>query len=177
MFFCGIDVAKRRHVVILMDEAGQVRKFGLHLILANQSIAQLDERLQTALGNAQTIVAFRISRADAEAMARVLGEVDTQEIKHDGTNTHPLYSPLSEQWEEFVQFLTKQPVRQAVVKTADDRLAVIWPEMVKDGSCTPDQLEKIIVSSLQQHGNPFDTVFKDLVVQTPTRIDNPVFST
>jgi len=43
----------------------QVRKFGLHLILANQSIAQLSEGLQTTLGNAQTIISFRISRADA----------------------------------------------------------------------------------------------------------------
>ena len=51
----------------------QVRKFGLHMILSNQSIAQLSPGLQTALGNAQTIITFRISRADAEVMARVLG--------------------------------------------------------------------------------------------------------
>jgi len=46
----------------------QVRKFGLHMILANQSIAQLNTRLQTALGNAQTIISFRVSRADAEVL-------------------------------------------------------------------------------------------------------------
>ena len=64
----------------------QVRKFGLFMTLANQSIAQLSERLQTALGNAQTIVSFRISRADAEALARVLGNVDTSAIKRDGNS-------------------------------------------------------------------------------------------
>ena len=40
----------------------QVRKFGLHLILANQSIAQLPQGLQQALGNAQTTIAFRVAR-------------------------------------------------------------------------------------------------------------------
>jgi hypothetical protein len=142
----------------------QVRKFGLHMILANQSIAQLDERLQTALGNAQTIVAFRISRADAEALSRALGEVNTKAIKHKNNSSYnPLYSPLSEQWEEFVQFLTRQPVRQSVVKTADDRLAVVWPEMVRDHECTPEQLEGIIVNCLKRHGHPYETVSQSLV--------------
>jgi len=62
----------------------QVRKFGLHLILANQSIAQLSSGLQIALGNAQTIIAFRISRSDAEVLARVLGKVNPNSIKHEG---------------------------------------------------------------------------------------------
>jgi hypothetical protein len=143
----------------------QVRKFGLHMILANQSIAQLNERLQTALGNAQTIVAFRISRADAEALARVLGEIDTKAIKQESStpNQHPVFSPIFEQWEEFVQFLTKQSVRQATVKTADDRLAVVWPELVRDGDCTADQLDSVITRILERHGLPFEGVFEDLV--------------
>jgi len=88
----------------------QVRKFGLHMILANQSIAQLSSGLQTALGNAQTLVAFRISRADAEAMARVLGEVDLEAVKRDSQTDvqHPIYSPIVEQRESFVQHLTRQ---------------------------------------------------------------------
>jgi len=130
----------------------QVRKFKLHMILANQSIAQLSHGLQTALGNAQTIVAFRISRADAEALARVLGEVNVQAIKRDSQTDiqHPIYSPLSEQWEAFIQNLTKQQVRQATVKAADDRMAVIWPEVIKAINTTDDQLEQIIKMLLQQ---------------------------
>ena len=143
----------------------QVRKFGLHMILANQSIAQLSEGLQTALGNAQTIAAFRISRSDAEALARVLGEADTQAIKRDSQSStqHPVFSPLFEQWEDFIQFLTKQKVRQAAVKTADDRVTIIWSEIVKDGTCTLEDLEKIITSSLQRHGRPYDVVYQSLV--------------
>ena len=156
----------------------QVRKFGLHMILANQSIAQLDSRLQTALGNAQTIVAFRISRADAEPLARVLGEVNTQAVKHESQTIlqHPVYSPLSDQWEEFVQFLTKQNVRQATVKTADDRLAVIWAELTGDGLCSDQQLEQVILNSLKQHGQPFNKVFQELVPQKVRPMDVSLFS-
>jgi hypothetical protein len=155
----------------------QVRKFGPHMILANQSIAQLNERLQTALGNAQTIVAFRISRADAEALSRVLGEVNTKEIKHKSNASYnPLYSPLSEQREGFVQFLTRQPVRQAVVKTADDRLAVVWPELIRDGDCTPEQLEQVMVNNLKRHGYPYETVFQNLIQNPATEDEICLFS-
>lgn len=156
----------------------QVRKFGLHMILANQSIAQLDDRLQTALGNAQTIVAFRISRADAEVLARILGEVNLQEIKHESLKDtqHPLFSPIHEQWEEFVQCLTKQEVRQATVKTADDRLAVIWSEHIKESGCADEKLEQVIVNTLKNHGCPFDQVFKSLVLPKPIASDNTLFA-
>jgi len=156
----------------------QVRKFGLHMILANQSIAQLDTRLQTALGNAQTIVAFRISRADADALARVLGEVDPHSVKHKTSQStqHPIFSPIFEQWEQFVQFLTKQHVRQATVKTADDRLATIWSEIVNDGECTKDHLEQVIKNSLKRHGRPFESVFQSLVKQDIDRKETGLFS-
>lgn len=147
----------------------QVRKFGLHMILANQSIAQLSPSLQTALGNAQTIVAFRISRADAEALARVLGRVDLLAVKRESQTEvqHPVFSPLFEQWEQWVQFLTRQDVRQATVKTADDRLAVIWSEKVKNNSVSDQQLEQVITQILKRIGKPFEEVFDTLVQQTP----------
>ncbi|HEY59990.1 MAG TPA: ATP-binding protein [Anaerolineae bacterium] len=156
----------------------QVRKFGLHMILANQSIAQLSPGLQTALGNAQTIIAFRISRDDAEALARVLGEVNTLAVKHDSqTSTqHPVFAPILEQWESYIQHLTRQQVRQATVKTSDDRLAIIWPEKVKDSTCTPEQFEIVISASLKRNGHPFTNVFQRLVQQTHQNKSNDVFA-
>jgi hypothetical protein len=145
----------------------QVRKFGLHLILANQSIAQLTTGLQTALGNAQNVVAFRISRADAEALARVLGNVDPQAVKREGQapTQHPVFAPLFEQWEEFIQFLTKQKVRQATVKTADDRVTVVWSEKINDPGITIEELEQVITSCLKRHGHPYESVYQNLVPQ------------
>jgi hypothetical protein len=143
----------------------QVRKFGLHMILANQSIAQLSEGLQTALGNAQTIVAFRISRADAEALARVLGNANTQAIKRESQTPaqHPVFYPLFEQWEDLVQFLTKQKVRQAMVKAADDRMTVIWSELIKDPEVKSEELDDVIASLMRRHGQPLEAVYQQLV--------------
>lgn len=138
----------------------QVRKFGLHMILANQSIAQLNSRLQTALGNAQTIISFRISRADAEVLSKILGYVDPQEIKHDQQISvqHPLYSPLNEQWEAFIQHLTRQSVRQATVKTADDRLAVIWSEKVQKSQISQQEIDRVILELLKRNGSSIDII-------------------
>jgi len=156
----------------------QVRKFGLHMILANQSIAQLSPDLQTALGNAQTIIAFRVSRADAEALVRVIGQVDPQIIKHESQTSiqHPIYEPLSEQWEKLTQFLMKQQVRQATVKTADDRLAVIWSEKVRDDLCPEEQMERVIVESLKLHAHPYQAVYQELVKLTKPIPVNGLFS-
>lgn len=153
----------------------QVRKFGLHMILANQSIAQLSPGLQTALGNAQTIVAFRVSRDDAEVLVRVLSQVDPQIIKRESQTLtqHPIFEPISEQWEKLVQFMTRQQVRQATVRTADDRLAVIWSEKVGDSHCPEEQLERAILETLKQHAYPYQSVYQHLVGQTSNKpIDN-----
>jgi hypothetical protein len=157
----------------------QVRKFGLHITLANQSIAQLDKRLQVALGNAQTIVSFRISRADAEALSRVLGEVDPETIKRENQTEiqHPIYSPLNEQWEGFIQHLTKQKVRQATIKTADDRLAVIWAEKTREHKISDQELNSVISYLHARHGHPFQEVHNKLVKTEETpKGTSPVFT-
>lgn len=134
----------------------QVRKFKLHMTLANQSVAQLMPGLQIALGNAQTIVAFRISRSDAEALARVLGKVNLDAIKRDSQTEiqHPIYTPLMEQWESFIQHLTSQQVRQCTVKAADDRYAIVWPEVVSKIKCSDETLENYIETLSTRYGKP-----------------------
>jgi hypothetical protein len=156
----------------------QVRKFGLHLILANQSIAQLSPGLQIALGNAQTTVAFRISRADAEVLARVLGKVNPGTIKHDSQTDvqHPMYSPLIEQWEDFIQHLTSQQVRQFTVKTADDRIAVIWSEKLSRNNSTDARLDETLNKLLRQCGIPFENVNNQLVKPFKPVYQNPFFA-
>ncbi|MCJ7518525.1 MAG: TraG/TraD/VirD4 family protein [Anaerolineaceae bacterium] len=156
----------------------QVRKFGLHLILANQSIAQLSEGLQTALGNAQTIISFRISRADAEVLARVLGNVNPGTIKQDSQTDiqHPMYSPINEQWEDFIQRLTSQQVRQFTVKTADDRIAVIWSENLSRINCSKTRLEDTLIQILSQYGVPFENVHTQLVKPVNIIPSNPIFA-
>ena len=50
-----------------------------------------------------------------------------------------------------------------MVKTADDRLAVVWPEFVRDEDCSDDQLGTVIVNSLKRHGRSFESVFQNLI--------------
>ena len=156
----------------------QVRKFGLHMILANQSIAQLPVGLQTAIGNAQTVVAFRITRSDAELLSRVLGSVNMQAIKRENQSAqqHPIYSPLHEQWEGFVQSLTTQAVRQATVKTADDRLAVIWAEKVSSPNCSVEELKSTIQNLLEIHGVKLDTITNTRVKKNKKMEKSSLFS-
>ena len=148
----------------------QVRKFGLYLTLANQGTADLSPGLQMALKNAQTIVAFRISRDDAEALSRVLKEVDIEAIKRESQTDiqHPAWLSLFDQWEVHIRNLTAQQVRQAAVKTADDRSAIIWPEKLKSSQTTQAQLEEAIIGCLQKHGHPYDDVYQSLV-KTPQK--------
>ena len=118
---------------------------------------QLNPRLQTALGNAQTIISFRVSRADAEVLSRVLSYVNPEQIKHgkQATVQHPLYSPLHEQWEGFIHYLTKQKVHQFTVKTADDRFAVIWSEKMIRQEHSSDKLDRIIEELIKQQGKNY----------------------
>jgi len=156
----------------------QVRKFGLHMILANQSIAQLNPRLQTALGNAQTIVSFRVSRADAEVLSRVLGYVDPEQIKHNkqADIQYPLYSPLHEQWESFIQHLTKQKVRQFTVKTADDRLASIWSLKVKQKDLTSERVNRIIHKITRSQGKTISKIETESLAQIHPASQNHIYS-
>jgi hypothetical protein len=63
-----------------------------------------------------------------------------------------------------------------VVKTADDRLAVVWPEMVSTDDCSAEQLEDVIARSMNRHGYPFEMVFNNLVEQIPSKTNNHIFS-
>lgn len=152
----------------------QVRKFGLHLTLANQSIAQLSKGLQTALSNAQTLISFRVSRTDAEVLAKIMGSIDLMAIKRESQNEvqHPLFYPLYEQWEGFIQHLIHQKVRQATIRSADGRQSVIWSEKTPKSNCTQNELHQVIDSIMAKNGVPFSEVKKLLIPNTDSNHDN-----
>lgn len=78
---------------------------------------QLTERIRAALANVGTTAVFRLGRADAEELARVIGAVQPEAIKHAGSEhaAHPLYLPLDEQWEGWAAIEQLRP-RQLFVK-------------------------------------------------------------
>jgi len=70
---------------VLSEAMAEVRKYGLSLVLANQSVAQIDGRgsdvAHAILGNTGNLVSFRVGPKDAAVVAEWLGpEVSPQTI-------------------------------------------------------------------------------------------------
>ena len=82
----AIDEFPKFVTATVADSLDELRKFGVHLILAHQHLSQLTPELQGALmGDAKIKVVFGgLSRDDAEILARELftGEVRGDHIKH-----------------------------------------------------------------------------------------------
>lgn len=116
-FFCMIDefpLFCSRDQTSLARILSECRKYRLHLGLAHQTITQLPgERIQGALENAKLKVIFGTGRQTAQAIVGDLFMPDTQSVKHEVTDemakerSHPLFDPLSEQFETFTQTIQR----------------------------------------------------------------------
>ncbi|MEK7384392.1 MAG: hypothetical protein AAB262_14040, partial [Elusimicrobiota bacterium] len=64
----------------------EARKYGLGLVLANQHLEQLDDRLRAALfGNAGSLVVFRVGADDARVLAPEFApEIDATDLARLG---------------------------------------------------------------------------------------------
>ena len=78
----------------IINMASELRKFALSLTFANQYLAQLDPAIRAAvIGNAGTLISFRVGAEDSYAIAKQLSPVCTE---HDLQNlpNHDLYIKL-----------------------------------------------------------------------------------
>jgi len=70
-FYLYVDEFQNFATESFANILSEARKYRLNLILANQYIAQLDEKVSDAIfGNAGTIISFRVGAADAEALEK-----------------------------------------------------------------------------------------------------------
>ena len=98
----------------LLSEA---RKMGLRLILAHQTLAQLPTQLRAiVLGNAKSLVTFRLDRKDAEFLAHYMGDIDPWEIKYT-LGDRVTFESIGEQWEQLNSKLAALPARSALLRT------------------------------------------------------------
>lgn len=163
--FCAGDGAAKTLAQILSE----CRKFGLHLHLAHQTLGQVQHRIASALGNVGIKVVFAVDREDAEVMARKLFTMDTDEIKHDAqTETqHPLFSPLSEQWERAVAAIQELRPRHALVKLRGRKVAYIETEHIRRYRATPETIDELISRLARAHGVPAHQGGEHPAVATP----------
>ena len=92
---------------VILSEA---RKYGLSLIMAHQTLAQIPEELRSLiLGNTGIQVYFRLNRYDSQTLAKEAFEYSGQEVK-TVRKLSPVYWSLSEEWEQhFKELQTLEP--------------------------------------------------------------------
>jgi hypothetical protein len=151
--FCSGDGAAKTLAQILSE----CRKFGLFLHLAHQTLGQISERMSSALGNVGIKVVFSVDRSDAEVMAPKLFAVNTEEIKREAnTDTqHPVFSPLSEQWERAVANIQELMPRAFFVKRRGHRVAYIRTQAIPPYTVTASDVDRLIARLVRTHGEPF----------------------
>lgn len=146
----------------------QTRKYGLSLVLANQTQNQIPKAVQGALQNCGIRVAFRLGRDDALIYAPVFGHVDPHAIKHEVEDalriegSHPLFYSLQEQWEDWAQFLTDLKPRQALIKLPNSRVEKIRTLAVAMPSLDTSLVEEVKTYYLQNLFQPQEHIEGEL---------------
>jgi hypothetical protein len=98
---------------VILSEA---RKYGLSLIMAHQTLAQIPEELRSLiLGNTGVQVYFRLNRHDASLLAKEAFEYSGHEVKRV-SGFRPTYWSLGEEWERYTSELQTLPPRVCYVK-------------------------------------------------------------
>lgn len=98
---------------LILSEA---RKYGLSLIMAHQTLAQIPDELRSLiLGNAALQVVFRINRQDASLLAKESFTYSGREVK-SFRSFSPVYWSYAEEWERKTEELQSLPPRFCYVK-------------------------------------------------------------
>jgi excisionase family DNA binding protein len=98
---------------VVLSEA---RKYGLSLIMAHQTLAQIPEELRNLiLANTGIQVYFRLNRHDASLLAKEAFEYSGNEIKRV-ERFRPSYWSLGEEWELYTSALQSLPPRTCYIK-------------------------------------------------------------
>ncbi len=99
---------------VMLSEA---RKYGLSLVMAHQTLAQVPLELQSIiLGNTGIQVCFRMNRHDAQVLAKEAFEYSGYEVKTVNFYRGIRYWSLGEEWEKNFEELQNLPQRCCFVK-------------------------------------------------------------
>ncbi len=148
----------------------QLRKRSVFLVAIHQDLQQVRDLLG-ALQNVDREVLFRGGRADAVAWAPVLFRVDPSQIKHEVADetavgrTHPLFSPLSEQWESYVASVQSLRNREAYVRLSDNGSDRVWKVRtltVPKPTVAPEYLAQIEAEYRRRYFRPKEQIEREL---------------
>ena len=117
------------------------------------------------LSNSSILVCFALGRADAELQAKRIflphGENIKQEAKSD--NHYPVYYPLYEDIEKYVQELDKRKLasRLAYIVSKQRKATLIKIIEVLDQGFNKKTLNRIKTESAKNYGRPYNEVMKE----------------
>jgi len=127
----------------LSEILSQVRKYGLYICLAHQSLSQIQGALAGAIDTIGTKVLFGTSYPDAKRFAEEVGKFEKQAIKGEPkTDTqHPIYESLQEQQKQTTDDLYLQESRRAIVASRGRGVVRIQTLPVMFHKATEETLE------------------------------------
>lgn len=125
--------------MVLLSEA---RKYGLSLIMAHQTLAQIPEELRSLiLGNTGIQVYFRLNRHDSQLLSKEAFEYSGYGVKTYDLYRGPKFWNLSEEWEHYTEALQNLPPRVCFVKHKIEggiipihtqEIRPVWEELMMD---------------------------------------------
>ncbi|MCL4540376.1 MAG: type IV secretory system conjugative DNA transfer family protein, partial [Bacteroidetes bacterium] len=150
---------------VILSEA---RKYGLSLIMAHQTLAQIPDELRSLiLGNAGLQVFFRINRQDAALLAKESFTYSGYEVKAY-RSLNPVYWSLGEEWEKKTEELqTLQPrfcyvkhkVRGGLILIQTAEIEDIWVAAAMEEDEFEEHLRNLPIGRnyLRSRANLFET--------------------
>lgn len=117
-FYFYVDEFQNYATLSFAEIMSEARKYGLSLVLAHQSLVQLDGELRdTILGNAKNFIIFRCDRQDAELIIKYLIDYDPFDWKYKVGDKVTQWFSKDEQWEQGIEKITSLDTQVAILKT------------------------------------------------------------
>jgi len=116
-FYLYVDEFQNYATLSFAEIMSEARKYGLSLILAHQSLVQLDQQLRDIiLGNAKNFIVYRCDRQDSELIVKYVKDYDPYDWKLRNENSYT-YFTKDEQREEGISELIGLQTQVAILKT------------------------------------------------------------
>jgi len=152
-FYLYVDEIHNFLTLSFADILSEARKYGLNLILAHQYIEQLNEKIKAAiLGNAGTIISFRVGAEDAKCLAKEFSPV-FDECDLVNLSNHHIYLKL------MIDGKTSQPF--SAITLASPKIKISYKRDIIDHSRKMyakkrKQVEREIIYKAPPSANTYD---------------------
>jgi hypothetical protein len=154
----------------------EARKYGLCLVMANQTLTQLElTLLASVLGNCQVQVYFRCNRHDAETLARQAFRATGKQIKFqlEGNTlfaseprSNPVFIPVAEEMEGYINFLLDLSPRQALLNVRGEGVPVPFRTADASDRATPPGAASVRTRLLSSSARSRELVRREIEERT-----------